>query len=360
MPDRVRFYPYKVTYVDLQGCNTVGVRQPLLVYTDIVRAKNSDEAKQLVRQRCAQRGGPLHQPIVVLSAGRHPERLGTAAQGVQSVQLSIQQLKVIEDAIQKNTPHPINPKAFVASKPNSTLHTRPAAPPMPPAPPVGAPRTVAKSTPIVLATDSPLDIGGFTVGFRKSGEAPVVPSPPQPFNSVEFVNTFVNTHSVLDTVTRPSGRDLSLRAYETSTTGGGFYKSSDGKTYPKAAATEVLNALEEEPVKAFAAAAGFGRSSAQTTQPAVTVKDDTVHVVFTPEPAPSFVTVTLPPEPAPVPVSYPEHVAASEGKKPLPFYCPVCAPTRKHRTEPRFLGYTALFLGTAALLAIGLAVKLCK
>jgi len=172
MPDRVRFYPYKVTYVDLQDYMAVPNGQQLPVFTDIIRAKNAQDAKDVLRST-------VSRTIAFMSSGRYPDRLGTSVRGVQLTTLNAQQLKALEREVhggKAKLPHAINPKSFVASKPHSTLHTRPAAPPMPPAPLVGAPRTITKSTPIQLATDSPLDIGGFTVGFRKPGEVPA-PTP---------------------------------------------------------------------------------------------------------------------------------------------------------------------------------------
>jgi len=193
MPDRVRFYPYKVTYVDLQDYMAVPNGQPLPVFTDIVKAENAERAKAVTRTSKSA-------TIAFIAAGRYPERLGTSVRGVQVTTLNDRQLLAVEQELRSaKLPHAINPKAFVASKPHSTLYRlpialqpRPTVAPAPPSPPVGAPRTVVKSTPIQLATDNPLDIGGFTVGFRKPGETPA-PTPtvarptPQPDIYVNYM-----------------------------------------------------------------------------------------------------------------------------------------------------------------------------
>ena len=249
---RVRFYPYKVTYIDLQDYMAVPNGQPLSVFTDIIRAKNAQDAKSIVRAS--------NPPTVAfITAGRYPERLGTT-QGVQVTTLSKRQLKAIEDEVhggKAKLPHPINPKAFVASKPHST--TRTATAPKPSTPLVGAPRTIVKSTPLVLATDSPLNIGGFSVGFHKFDETSVantalstaqvtgestIPAPSATFTGTIEASTSVSA--------RPSGCGFSLKAYEPPV--GGFYKCSNGVTYPKAAAKELIEAIDTTVVPSLASA----------------------------------------------------------------------------------------------------------
>lgn len=182
VPNRVRFYPYKVTYIDLHDYMTIPSGQKLPVFTDIIRAKNSDDAKNIIRAKSPRN-------IAFMTSGRHPERLGTSAMGVQVTTLTKTQLKAIENEVQSGSakiPHRVDPKAFVSSNPNSTIYTRPlpSTPPRWPsqrtwaskADPIGAPRTAAKAAPMPLST-SVLDVGGFSVGFRKPGDAPAPPAP---------------------------------------------------------------------------------------------------------------------------------------------------------------------------------------
>lgn len=177
MSDRIRLYPYRVTYINLQDYSIfthLSVPRPLPVFTEIIKAKNSEDAKNILR-------GSISGSIAFLSAGRYPERLGTSVRGVKLDLPTEKQLRVLEkNGILKRAkssrgpviPPAIDPKVFVASKPNSTLYHRPVPSP---ASPMGAPRTLAKSTPLQLS-NKPIDIGGFTVGFRKPGEV-VPPSP---------------------------------------------------------------------------------------------------------------------------------------------------------------------------------------
>ena len=183
MPNRIRFYPYKVTYIDLHDYMAVPNGQKLPVFTDIIRAKTSEDAKNLIRANTSR-------TVAFMTSGRYPERLGTSVKGIQLTTLTKQQLKALEEEVHNGSaklPHRVDPKAFVASNPNSTIHTRPTPPPTstPRWPsqrtwasksdPIGAPRTAMKSTPIPLSA-SVLDVGGFTVGYKKPGDEPT-PTP---------------------------------------------------------------------------------------------------------------------------------------------------------------------------------------
>jgi hypothetical protein len=325
VPDRVRFYPYKVTYVDLQDYMAAPNGQQLPVFTDIVRAKNADDAKNSLRSS-------LSRTVAFMSSGRYPERLGTSVRGVQLVVLNKRQLNALEREVHGGSaklPHAINPKAFVASKPNSTLHTRPT-PSMRSVPPVGAPRTITKSTPLQLS-DNPIDIGGFTVGFKKPGETPV-PSPtftpPSP-NPFDLANTTLSTAMVTgdSPIPAPSGQwDFTIKAGQSPIAlPSGFQQTVDAY----------------EPPKTMAAAAGADVSGAGSSvsgagsfaAPQATETNTGMEYV-------KAVTVTLPP---------------SAGASP----CSPCS-YAESKPSPFPLWKTIFYVGIIGLMVAGVFMLICR
>jgi hypothetical protein len=177
MTNRVRLYPYKVTYIEVGDYWSNAGQGKLPVFNKLIRAKSSDEAKAVVKKES-------YAPVVVLTVNRHPENKGKVIPVRWSV-LTPYQLEVVQASLKAPAP--------VAAAP---------LPPQPPPPPPVFP--IDRPMPSDLAPVAPISVGGFTFGgidFKATATPATAPDeavqtitftspPPIEFISISFpVNT---------------------------------------------------------------------------------------------------------------------------------------------------------------------------
>lgn len=105
---RIRMYQYKVSHISDYSTNMKNVDQPVIIYTNLVRARNANEAKDFILKRS------LGASIFILNAVRYPVRLGRTIPSLTFGKLTHRQRKTLLRAVM---PKP---------KPDSTVSLRPA------------------------------------------------------------------------------------------------------------------------------------------------------------------------------------------------------------------------------------------
>ena len=174
MSNRVRFYPYKVTYINLHDylSNRHQVTTKIALHTDIVTALHADNAKAKVNDNTPG-------DIVILSASRYPQRHGRSVVGVDYVSLTDKQRSVITDFIKDSgrgtpVPHKIAPSAFVP-KTSTPFSDR-----FRPTPKVQPEFKTVPAPPTVFGD---LSVGGFSFGASKpapeTAATPIQVVPPE-------------------------------------------------------------------------------------------------------------------------------------------------------------------------------------
>jgi hypothetical protein len=139
---RIRTYPYRVCYIeqgDYYSHQAAGNKLP--VFTKLVRATNSNEAKLLVKSKSLS-------PVIIFTATRHPDNMGKIVPVRWSL-LTKQQVEVVEAHLGK--------------------------PPQP----------------VLLPAPAPLSVGGFTVGYAAPAGTVFPPFPlvAPPITAVAGVDT---------------------------------------------------------------------------------------------------------------------------------------------------------------------------
>jgi hypothetical protein len=99
MAPRVRLYPFEVKFIDLQDYLVTPKGKKIPVMTDVIRATNATEAKNIIRHKSCR-------DVVFLSAIRHPNNAGKADTRIRMTVLSPRQVKLVEAAVPVAIPVP--------------------------------------------------------------------------------------------------------------------------------------------------------------------------------------------------------------------------------------------------------------
>jgi hypothetical protein len=136
MTTRIRTYPYKVTYINLQDYLVTPIGGKLLIITETVIAKNSEEAKSIITGEY-----PTHN-LAFFSSTRYPKHLGTVSEATLTA-ITPQQIKALKKSLQASP---------IPAVPNKTAVSA-----------SSIPWTVSVG-PSAAVNDAILSVGGFTVG----------------------------------------------------------------------------------------------------------------------------------------------------------------------------------------------------
>lgn len=158
MTDRIRTYPYKVEYIELGDYYITPAGGKLPIFTQIVKAKNSEDAKKQI--------GTLSR-VMPLTACRHPKGKGTVRPTRWGV-LTPYQIEVVKAGMAGKK---------VTAKATGSLLANPATPPITPAPAPVAPFPIDRPMPSDL---SPLVVGGYMVGYTSTAGTVAATAPPLP------------------------------------------------------------------------------------------------------------------------------------------------------------------------------------